>query len=102
MNEIVRQSFYIVADNQKIYRLVNNDNSRFEIEKVVDFSPHEIQKEITNARDRDWLHMFVSDKSLTFDGDTYNMDTFLKVSYTIPDDYFGEKFNPNNQTVILK
>ena len=102
MQDVVRQSFYIVADNQRIYHIVNEDNTRFKVKKQIDFTKHEIFKEITNLRDIDWAHVFVSNKSLTFDGNTYNLDTYLVKEFTIPSSYFGEKLTSLNQTEVLQ
>ena len=41
MEDGVTQSLFIMDDQQKIYLLKNQDNVRFTVNKVIDFSHHD-------------------------------------------------------------
>ena len=60
-------------DHQKIYLLQNNDNIRFVVTKIIDFSHHNSLQQITALRDTDWAHVHVTERTLTFDEYTYNL-----------------------------
>lgn len=79
-----------MADNQKIYHLENRESSRFKAVNVIDFSKHEIYKDILQLRDRDWVHVFMSDHSLCFDGMTFNLRTYTQAEFNTPKKYFGQ------------
>lgn len=59
-NEGVTQSLYLMDDQQKIYKLVNEDGIRFEVKKVIDFSRHNKLQEINALRDNEWAHVHVT------------------------------------------
>ena len=50
IKKTVTQSLYIMDDEQKIYLLRNEDNVRYEIKKVIDFSNHNIPQEVNAFR----------------------------------------------------
>ena len=57
------------------------------MKEVIDFSDHEKLKEIKKLRDNDWSHVHITRRALTFDGETYNLNTELSVEMTIPKEY---------------
>ena len=71
--EHVKQSFYIMDDNQKIHRIVDEDGIKFIDEITIDFSMHNSLREVSKLRQQDWSHVHISARSLTFDGDTYSL-----------------------------
>lgn len=77
MKEGVTQSFFVIDDQQKIYFLKNEDNVRFEVKKVIDFSRHKKAQEIDALRDNDWSHVHITQRTLTMGGVTYNLNTNL-------------------------
>ena len=64
-------------DQQKITLLKNEDNVRFTTKKIIDFSHHNKLQEVNALRDNDWSHAHVSERTLTFRGTTYNLNTNL-------------------------
>ena len=67
----------------------DDDIPKFAVREVIDFSAHEKLKEIVKLRDNDWTHVHITRRALTFDGDTYNLNTELSRPMTIPKDYYG-------------
>ena len=86
-----------MADNEKIYHLQSIDNSgsgaQFKVVKVIDFSEHELNRDIQDLKERDWAHVFMSDRSLSFDGKTYNLSTSTVTEFKTPSNYFGQKLD---------
>ena len=56
------QSLLILDDQQKIYLLNNEENVRFSVIKVIDFSHHGKLQSINSLRDRDWTSLNVSER----------------------------------------
>ena len=54
------QSIIVMDDQQKIFFLVNENNIRFEVKKIVDFSPHNKLKDVTEMVLNDWQHVHVT------------------------------------------
>ena len=40
VKEEVTQSFFIIDDQQKVFLLKNEDNIKYQVKKVIDFSRH--------------------------------------------------------------
>ena len=50
-NDNVRQAFYIMDDNQKIYRIFNEDGIKFVTDREIDFGLHHNRlKEVTRLK----------------------------------------------------
>ena len=64
---------------------------RFTVKKVIDFSPHNQTKEVNALRHNDWAHVYVTGRTLTMDGVTYNLNTHLNIKVNIPKNYFGKE-----------
>ena len=90
-NETVKESLYILDDAMKIYRLEDDDGIKFVVKEVIDFSGHGKLKEVLKLREVDWSHVHITRRALTFDGDTYNLNTELSVPMTIPKAFYGER-----------
>ena len=54
------QSLIVMDDQQKIFYLVNENNIRFEVKKIIDFSPHNKLKDVTEMVLNDWQHVHVT------------------------------------------
>ena len=95
-NDTVKESLYILDDSMKIYHLVNEEDIKFTIENITDFSESGKLKQIIKLRDTDWSHVQITQRALTFDGDTYNLKSHLENKLAIPKHYYGEdKFMEN-------
>ena len=80
----------------KIYHLVNEEDIKFTIESITDFSESGKLKQIIKLRETDWSHVQITQRALTFDGDTYNLKSHLENKLAIPKLYYGEdKFMEN-------
>ena len=44
-------------------------------------------------QDRDWAHVHVSERQVTFDGTIHNLNSNLQIQMTVPKHYFGEAKN---------
>ena len=88
--EEVTNSLYILDDQCKIYLLSNEEEVRFTVKKMVDFSKHNLLKEVSALRDNDWAHVHVTDRSLSIGEVCYNLNSDLSVPITVPEHYFGE------------
>jgi len=40
-------------------------------------------------RDNDWAHVHISDRTISFDGTTYNLNSELSLEITVPNKVFG-------------
>ena len=89
MKEGVTQSFIIMDNTQKIYLVKNEDNVRFEIKKVIDFSHHKKLSEVNALINDDWTHVHVGNRTLTFGGTTYNFASLLSIDVNVPVTFFG-------------
>lgn len=78
-------------DQQKIYKLVNDDGIRFEVKKIVDFSRHDKLQEINALRDNEWAHVHVTQRTLTFNEKTYNLNSDLSIDRVVPANFFGQE-----------
>jgi len=74
-------------DNEKIYKIVNENEVKFTVAKVIDFSPHNKLKEVVSLRETDWARVHITNRALTFRGVTYNMNTALSTDFKVPDFY---------------
>ena len=90
LEEETPQSLFIMDDQQKIYHLENKDRVRFQVSKIVDFSPHGKLQEINTLRDNDWAHVHLTKHTLSFDNATYNLDSELSIDVTVPETFFGQ------------
>ena len=72
-------------------------------DKVIDFSHHDIRREILKLRDYDWVHCHITDKAITIGGKTYSLDTDLSYSCDkdVPELYFGETEQDRETTLEL-
>ena len=73
------QSLYIMDDSQRIYRLKNEDEYRFNIDKTFDFSQHKKLKDVNAMRDNDWTHVHMNDRTISFNDYTYNLWSELSI-----------------------
>ena len=79
-------------ENQKIYLLKNNNNSsEFVITTTLDFSHHDISKEIKALRRNDWVRLHMSQRSLTIGNRTYNSANNQSLEVKVPNTYFGQE-----------
>ena len=53
----MKESIYILDDSMKIYHLVNEEDMKFLIENIIDFSESGKLKQIHKLRDTDWSHV---------------------------------------------
>ena len=60
-------------DMQKIFYLVNEDDVRFVVKNVLDFSRHKKMKQITALRENDWSHVHITHRTISFGDYTYNL-----------------------------
>ena len=77
----------------KIYHLVDEEDIKFEVNKIIDFSESRKLKQVLKLRDIDWSHVHITNRAVTFDGDSYNLKSNLTTKLTIPTNYYGEKEN---------
>lgn len=98
----VTNSLYIIDDQQKIYLLSNENEVRFNVKKMIDFSSHNLLKEINALRDNDWAHVHVTDRTLSFGETCYNLNSSLVEPICVPKHYFGEDVNVNDINHELK
>lgn len=59
--------------------------------KVIDFTPHGKRQEISALGENDWAHVHVTDRTLTFDARTYNLNSELSIEVRVPKLFFGEE-----------
>ena len=85
------QSLFIMDGEQKIYWITNEDSVRFNVKKIIDFSPHKKGAEIYALKQNDWAHVHLSERSLTMDNSMYNLNTELMADIKLPKDYFGKE-----------
>lgn len=90
VDEVVPQSLYIMDDQQKIFHIKNEDNVRFAVSKVIDFSHHEQLREINDLRDNDWQHVHITESTLSFGDMTYNLKNKLSTEINVPHYFFGQ------------
>ena len=64
--------------------------------KVIDFSQHGKIQSLISMQDRDWAHVQVSERQVTFDGTIHNLNSSLQIQMTVPKHYFGEAKNDLN------
>ena len=76
----------------KIYHLEDEDEIKFIVKKVTDFSDSRKHKQVKKLRDTDWSHVQITSRAITFDGDTYNLTSHHSHELTIPKYYFGERY----------
>ena len=91
LDEGAKQSLFVMDDQQKIYLLRNDLDDKFVAKKVIDFSHHNILQEVNDMRDNDWSHVHVTERTLTFGETTYNLETELKLQFTVPKYFFGQE-----------
>ena len=89
-DENCTQSLYIMDDSQRIYRLKNEDEYRFYVDKMFDFSHHRKLKDINAMRDNDWTHVHMTDRTLSFNDYTYNLWSELSIQLTVPEYNYGQ------------
>ena len=75
----------------KIHHLEDEDGIKFVTKKIIDFSESGKLKQVIKLRDTDWSHVQITSRALTFDGDTYNLDSHLSNKLAIPKHFYGEK-----------
>ena len=63
--------------SQKIYHLVSEDDLDFEINNMIDFSPHNKRAKIYELMENDWAHVHISARTLTFGDRTYNFKSLI-------------------------
>ena len=64
-------------DDQKIHHIVNDESQKFQVNQIIDFSHHEMRREIFKLRDQDWIHVHISDQAITIDGRIHSLQTCL-------------------------
>ena len=87
----VKQAIYIMDDNQTIHHLVNDDGQKFVVVRLIDFSWHDIRREMIKLRDTDWIHTKITQLSLSLGGKVYSLETDLEYEMELPTAYFGEE-----------
>ena len=76
-------------DQQKIHLIRNEGNLHFVCAKALDFRFHEQLKEISDLRDNDWSHVHITQNTLSFGNNTYNLKTKISIQMNIPKYFFG-------------
>ena len=71
--EEIKQRLFVMDDQQKIYVLENDDNLPFTVINTIDFSHHKSLRFATNLRDKDWIRLHMSNRTLTYGNRTYNL-----------------------------
>lgn len=84
------QSLFLMDDQQKIHVIKNEDNVRYVCTNIIDFSFQEKLKEINDLRDNDWQHVHVTESTLSFGDQTYNLQSKISIDMTVPQFYFGQ------------
>ena len=67
----------------------SDDDIKFEIKKVTDFSQHNLSKQINELMFNPWAHCAITERTITFKDMTYNLNTELNTPFTYPSHYFG-------------
>lgn len=80
----------------------NENEVRFNVKKMIDFSSHNLLKEINALRDNDWAHVHVTDRTLSFGETCYNLNSSLVEPICVPKHYFGEDVDVNDINHELK
>ena len=75
----------------KIYHLEDEDDIKMKVKRVIDFSESKKLKQVYKLRETDWSHVQITGRAITFDGDTYNLNSHHTHSLTIPKQFFGER-----------
>ena len=73
-----------------IYHIVNDEGSKFKVNKVIDFSHHDMRRELFKFRDDDWVSVHITDQALMIAGKVYSLNTDLQYKAKLPDTYFGD------------
>ena len=82
---------FVMDDQSRIYLIRNEDGVHYTVTKTIDFAKHNKVKEITELRENDWLHIHVSERSISFAEHTYNLNSDLQIEISIPQNYFGQE-----------
>ena len=89
--DLVQQSLFILDNHQKIILLRNDDGFKFYVKKMIDYSHHNLAREVHQLYSYDWTHVFVTKRTLSFDDKTYNLKTQMWVEFKVPDEYYGQE-----------
>ena len=68
----------------KIHHLEDEDDIKFTVKRVIDFSSSKKLKQVLKLRDIDWSHVYLTERALTFEGDTHNLVSNLTSTLQIP------------------
>ena len=68
----------------------NKEDIRFEVAKVIDFSVHKSNQEASGLLENDWSKIHITERALTMNGMSYNLNSPLKFPISVPKLYFGE------------
>ena len=74
----------------------DEDGIRFTVSRLIDFSSHNKMAEVNKLRDNDWLHVHVSERSISFGENTYNLNSDLTQEISVPKHYLGQEVLHNN------
>ena len=91
LTEQVKQSLYVMDDQQKIYLLQTNDLSEFEITRTIDFSHHNILQDIKALQRSDWVRLHMTERALTIGNKTFNLLNNLSFETKVTNAYFGQE-----------
>lgn len=79
-------------DMQRIYHVVNEDDVKFVIKNTINFANchNRMMKEIHALRENDWSHVHITQRTLSFGNNTYNLNSELVIGITVPKSLFGD------------
>ena len=89
-------------DHAQIYFLENKEDIRFEVKQVIDFSVHKTNQEASGLLENDWSKVHITERALTMNGITYNLNSPLKFPISIPELYFGETVQSKDDKEIME
>ena len=73
IDKTYKESLYILDDHMKIWVLEDEEDIKFQVKEVIDFTESRKLKQVIKLRDTDWSHVQITHRAITFDGDTYNL-----------------------------
>ena len=71
--------------------ICDEDGVHFKVSRLIDFSSHNKMAEVSSLRDNDWLHVHVSNRTISFGENTYNLNSDLTQEISVPKNYFGQE-----------
>ena len=83
------QSFYVLDDGQNLSKITSIDCVRFNVDKVIDLSQHQLKHQLANLAFTSWARAAISSRTITFADMTYSFSTDLNVPLNVQTHYFG-------------